>query len=140
MKLLLTLLALLGMSQPVIAPVEDRYAVGQIWEYRNLPRDAGSLLKIQAIETDPVGGTIYHISVTGLKIEAGGGVLQEIGHLPVSKQTLDASVTRLSPLTPDFPDAAPGIADWRKANGGVFTISVAEIVGVIEQSLRQNSG
>lgn len=137
MKLLLALFALLGMSQPVPVQPSGPYEVGQ---YRTLPRDEGSLLKIQAIEPDPRGQPIYHVSLTGLKIAAGDGMLQEVGHLPVSKQTLDASVTRLSKRPASFPDAAPGIADWRAANGGVFTITMIEIVGVIEQSVRQNGG
>ncbi|NML07928.1 hypothetical protein [Sphingomonas sp. G-3-2-10] len=136
MKLLLALFALLGLAQPAPVLPAGPYAVGQVWEYRTLPRDEGSLLKIQAIETDPRGQPIHHISVTGLKIEAGGGMLQEIGHLPVSKETLDASVTRLSTRQASFPDAKDGIAQWRAANGGVFAISMAEIVGVIEQGIR----
>lgn len=100
MKLLVALLALLGGSgQPADRP---GYAAGQVWEYRTRPVEPRSLLKIQAIEADPRGDPIYHVSLVDLAI-AGG----EVQHLPVSRRTLDASVTaarpgasRISPIPP----------------------------------------
>lgn len=110
----------------------DRYAAGQVWEYRTRAADAGSLLKIQRVET-PAGhdGPIYHISVIGLGL-SNPAVGTELPHSPVSRETLDASVTRLSDQRPEFPDAAPGIAQWKSAQGGVFTITVAEIIQIID--------
>jgi hypothetical protein len=58
-------------------------------------------------------------------------------HLPVSELTLNASVTRLSAGNADFPSADEGIAMWREAQGGVFDIPLAEIVGIVD---RQMSG
>lgn len=130
MKLLVALLALLGGSgQPADRP---GYAAGQVWEYRTRPVEPRSLLKIQAIEADPRGDPIYHVSLVDLAI-AGG----EVQHLPVSRRTLDASVTRLAARQPDFPDPAAGIATWREARGGVFTISIAGIVDMLDASLRE---
>lgn len=112
---------------------QDRYAAGQVWEYRTRPADAGSLLKIQRVET-PEGypEPIYHVSVVGLTFR-NATVGTELPHTPVSRETLDASVTRLSDQTPDFPDPAPGIAQWKSDQGGVFTITVAEIIDIIDQ-------
>ncbi|MFS2112127.1 hypothetical protein ACCC88_20715 [Sphingomonas sp. Sphisp140] len=125
MKLLAALLALFGVSgQSTDRPA---YAAGQVWEYRTRPTEPDSLLRIQAIEADPRGDPIYHISLIGLALPGG-----EIMHSPVSKQTLDASVTRLSSRRPAFPDPSEGIAIWRENEGGVFTLSVAEIVEAIE--------
>jgi hypothetical protein len=134
LKLLLGLL--LAAHAPPIAPEPARYQEGQVWEYRTRPGDEGSLLKIQRIETPPDGrGPIYHISVIGVRLGARTG--SQMQHLPVSELTLNASVTRLSAGNADFPSADEGIAMWRGAQGGVFDIPLAEIVGIVD---RQMSG
>jgi hypothetical protein len=121
------------------ADAPDRYQVGQVWEYRTRPQDSGSLLRIQKIEAEPGSAShtkIYHISVVGVHFQQ-AGFNGELAHLPVSRETLDASVTHLSSASATFPDAEPGIADWRSAEGGVFTIPLAEVVGWIEQMVHQ---
>jgi hypothetical protein len=55
----------------------------------------------------------------------------------VSRATLDASVTQLSASKTVFPDPAPGIAQWRDAKGGVFTIPLADILSTIDATLGQ---
>lgn len=123
---------------PGAAPPQHSYAAGQIWEYKTRPGDEGSLLKIQQVEDNPAfqgKGQIYHISVIGFHL-ANPQVTPVLPHAPVSRQTLDASVTRLTTSSASFPDAAPGIAQWREAKGGVFTISVAQIVEILDQQTR----
>lgn len=115
------------------------YSVGQVWEYRTRPSDEGSLLRIQNIEDSSEAGPIYHISVIGVRFRQ-APLSGELAHLPVSRVTLDASVTRLSGATPSFPDVTPGIAQWREARGGVFTVPLAEIVDMLERMVAQQSG
>jgi hypothetical protein len=115
------------------APV--KYSEGQIWEYKTRVGDEGSLLKIQRIEQDPESqryGPIYHISVVGIHLH-NPTITPILPHAPVSRETLDASVTKLSLDKREFPSADAGISEWRKAHGGVFTISVAEIVEILDQ-------
>lgn len=115
------------------------YAEGQVWLYRNRPSDPDSLLKIQKIDTDPkraVNRTIYHISIIGVRLND-PGVRREISQVPVSRESLDDSVTREIPGRPAFPDASEGIAEWRRVKGGVFTIPVAQIIDVVEQTMRK---
>jgi len=59
-------------------------------------------------------------------------------HIPVSATTLDASVTHLAAQHPEFPTVAlqKGIAEWRAAKGGVFTIPISEIVEVADNQTR----
>ena len=121
---------LTGFSEP------DRYAAGQIWEYRTRPSDMGSLLKVQHVENHEVLGTVYHISVIGIRLR-NPEMHPELPHTPVSRETLDASVTELSTKTPVFPKPEDGIAQWRADDGGVFTIPVADIVEIVD---RQTSG
>ena len=115
------------------------YAAGQVWTYHTRPGDDGSLLKIQQVEDDPALtklGPIYHISIIRVHLGPTRG-LNEIGHSPVSKETLDKSVVALVKTEAAFPDASGGIEQWRAAKGGVFTISVAEIVDLIDKAVTQ---
>ena len=134
MNSLLTLLCVLA---TVFGGTPERppYEAGQVWDYTTRPQDSGSRIRIQQIE-QASDGPIYHISMIGARIGADGKAA-EIGHLPVSRRTLDASVTRLGPQDIPFPDAAEGIVTWRENRGGVFTITLAEIADVLESSLRQ---
>lgn len=115
----------------------NSYVEGQVWEYKTRPADAGSLLKIQKIDTDPrrvENRTIYHISIINVRLND-PSVRREISHVPVSREALDDSVTREIPGRPPFPDASEGIAAWRQAKGGVFTIPIAKIIDVVEQTM-----
>lgn len=132
MTLLLVLASFFSMAGAQTAPAATparAYAEGQVWEYRTRPQDEGSLLKIQRIED---AGSVFHVSLVGVRL---GGSPTEIQHLPVSRQTLDASVTRLSDSDTPFPDVAAGYAEWQRAQGGVFTLTMAEIVDFVEQAL-----
>ena len=124
------LLVLLALLMPAVSAAQDgtaRYAAGQVWEYRTRAADAGSLLKIHEVEAAPAG-TVYHISLIGLSFGRGMAHGGEFGHMAVSREALDNSVTRLSDSKAIFPDPAEGIAKWRAAKAGVFTIPIAEII------------
>jgi hypothetical protein len=123
-------------------PQNPPYAEGQVWEYHTRPGDEGSLLRIQKIENleaFAATGPIYHISIIGLHF-AGLPVDGKVQHAPVSKQSLDASVTHLSSAAAVFPDPNEGIATWRAASGGVYTIPIAEIVQSVDQTIRARTG
>jgi hypothetical protein len=87
-------------------------------------------------------GAIFHISVFGLHISnprVAGGVLTELPHLPVSKETLDSSVESLT-NTPVRPVAyEEGYVHWKKefdaGHAGIYTMSVAEIVTLAEKTM-----
>jgi hypothetical protein len=130
---------------PAVAAAAERraYSEGQVWEYRTRPQDSGSLVKIQKIESPAwakAHGPIYHVTVIGVHFAGPPTVVGLIGHLPVSRQTLDSSLTRLAAdQTQAFPGVEEGIAEWRSAKGGVFTLSLAEIVEAAEQTMRESA-
>jgi hypothetical protein len=139
------LLACLGLMMGAFAiaatPATDTYAEGQVWEYKARPQDKGSLLKIQKIEALPEfadKGSVYHVSIIGLNFN-GLPLAGYIQHAPFTKGSLDASVTRLSSSSVEFPDASGGIAEWKRAQGGVFTVTVAEAVSFVEQMVRERA-
>jgi hypothetical protein len=130
------LLLVMGMSSA------HDYAAGQVWTYHVNAGDEGSTLQINKIEQDPKLGPIFHISVFGLRISnphIAGGVLTELRHLPVSKETLDKSVESLvkSPIRPVAYEE--GYAHWKQAfdagQAGIYTMSVAEIVALAQQTM-----
>ena len=131
---IMALFTAFSLAAPVSAPAAppNRYAEGQVWEYKTRPQDSGSLLKIQRVEDGGSLCTIYHISIVGLVI---GGHVTNLTHSPVSRTTLDASVTRLSNVTRDWPKPDEGIAEWRAAKGCVFTIPVAKIADIMDQAV-----
>lgn len=139
LNLLLAFAALFGASAQAPPPV-DRYAEGQVWEYRTRPGEEASRLKVQRIEDHAALGRVYHVSVIGVRIETGRAVVPMLNHLPVSRATLDGSVTRLADGDADFPDIEAGIAEWRRAEGGVFSIGVAEIVAMAQAALSEAEG
>ena len=55
-------------------------------------------------------------------------------HMPVSQKTLDISLLELVNSDREFPDANEGIAYWREANGGWFTIPIADIIQIVDDS------
>lgn len=141
-----SLLVAIILSAMVSGAFAHDYAVGQVWTYHVRPADAGSTLQINKIEKDPKLGTIYHISVFDLRIAspiAPGGFIRELPHLPVSQQTLDKSVESLMPQPARAVDYAPGYGAWRLAfdagRGGIYTISVAEIIDLLAQSMGARS-
>jgi hypothetical protein len=119
-----------------LAAEEREYAVGQVWAYDTAPEDTGSLIQIREIEQiGPVDQpiTVYHVSMSGVSVGQDKPI--GIGHLPVSRSTLDASVTGLVADAPPFDDYTGGKAEWEAANGGVFTISLREIAEIIRSQV-----
>jgi hypothetical protein len=135
-------LATVGLLLVMGASSARDYAAGQVWTYHVKPGDEGSTLQINKVEQDPKLGPIFHISVFGLRISnprVAGGILTELPHLPVSKETLDKSVESLSHATIRPVAYEEGYVHWKKefdaGHAGIYTISVAEIVALAEQTM-----
>ena len=143
MRLWLALLfMILGISVPVAAvgSVQPTYAEGQVWLYKARPQDAGSRLKIQRIEIKSDGSRVFHISVSGVHFRA-NNIAPALPHLPVSEATLDASVTSLADDPASFPplDFEAGVAEWRSAKGGVFTIPMEAVIQYVDEIVSSRS-
>lgn len=123
---------------------DDKYVVGQIWEYQTRKGEEKSTLTIVGVEKHKKLGTIVNIYVGGLKIKnpnADGGFSDEIQHLPFSKDAIEKSVTKLIGTTKKLPDYKDGYNEWRTAfddgKAGVFSITVKESIEAMEQTLNQ---
>jgi hypothetical protein len=136
------LLAALGFLSVIGTSSAGDYAEGQVWTYHTRSGDEGSTFQINKIETDPKLGRIFHISVFGVHLNnphVAGGITTDLPHFPVSKETLDKSVISLAGMPTRKVAYEEGYAEWKKAfdagRAGIFTISVAEIVSTIEQTI-----
>ena len=116
------------------------FAAGQRWQCKGRSADESPTLLINLVETHPRGGSIYHITVEGLKLRhpaAPGGVMQKLAHLPVTIETLQHSVTtQLADAEPD-PAYLEGYWQWRKAfdanQAGVFGNTLANVLHILEK-------
>ncbi len=122
----------------------QEFKEGQVWSYHTRPNEQGSTLLINRVESHAKLGAIFHISVSGVKVKnrrAPGGITNDLPHFPVSRKTLEDSVVKLVGTSAPNPAYREGYATWKQAfeagNAGIFTISVAEIVGFIEKAVNQ---
>jgi len=113
---------------------KHEYAAGQVWAYRTRPGDEASRVKIHAVEPYPGPGgedEVFHVSVVGFSFR-NPDAPPVLSHVPVARETLDASLTEQVPGEGDFPDPAEGIASWRENGGGVFNLPIADIVQMFD--------
>ena len=124
---------------PALAKAESPvFEVGQIWTLKP-PLDGETRVRIGRIEDD---GETIHISLWGLEapVPQATDVLHSplvMSHLPISTTALAASVQdRSDDPPPENLGFEEGYATWRADSGGVFTITVAEIVEAVLQTVR----
>lgn len=122
---------------------DEKFKVGQIWQYETRKEEEESrviILKVDKTENE----IIVHVSVLKAKIknpQKDGGISNEIGHLPFSRESIDNSLTKLESSNNELPDFIDGYNQWKEAfdsgKGGIFTISVKEAVDYVEQTMNQ---
>jgi hypothetical protein len=120
---------------------DSKYRPGQVWKYKTRPREETSTVTILKIESLPKLGTIIHIRVEKIRLRncTGGPEPDKFEHMPFTRDAIERSVTKLEKEA-DVPDFQDGYNEWRKACGGVYTITVAEAIEVSEQNFRKNLG
>jgi hypothetical protein len=146
-------LGLLLLSQPAqtvgekecAAPqpeVDSTYRPGQVWSYNARPAEAASTVTILRVERTPKLGVIVHIRVDGVKFKncTGGPSPSEIDHAPFTKAAMDKSVSRKLRTDAKLPDFAAGYDDWLAHCGGVYTLSIAEMVAVNDATFNAGLG
>lgn len=123
---------------------QTTFFAGQIWSYKTRPGEEYSTLIINQIDQNTPLGTIFHISITGIRIKdlmIPGGIIYQLPHIPVSKQTLEKSVLTL--IKQSRPDSAfiTGYQIWKEAfqhgKAGIFLMNIAELINIIENTINQ---
>ncbi len=115
---------------------DTKYSPGQVWSYKTRESEGSSTITILRVETLPKIGRVIHIRIDGINIRncSGGPSLHVIEHAPFNKDAIDRSVLKLVDQRENLPNYEAGYSDWRAHCGGVYTISVAEMLAVDEQT------
>ena len=123
---------------------DSKFKVGQKWSYRARPGEESSYFIIVKIDNDPKLGRIIHISMRGLKIKnprSPDGLSEVVSHMPFAEEAIEKSEVKLLQEKVDLPDFEEGYRMWREAfdagRGGIYTITVAEAVTVMESVLNR---
>ena len=119
---------------------ESKYKVGQVWSYKTRPEEKQSTFIVVRVESHPKLGNIIHIALRDLKLKKpNGDFIEGANHLPFAEEAINKSAVKLVKEKADLPDYEEGYRQWREAfdagKAGVYTISVAEAVGVMEETL-----
>jgi hypothetical protein len=142
-RLGLLLAGIFGAGSSSATPPFDE---GQVWSYDTRAADRDSTFQINKVETHETLGRIFHISVDQVRVRnphIEGGISSELPHFPVSEETLKKSAVKLvrDGVEPNS-NYLDGYGVWKEAfdrgEAGVFTISIAEIVDLIESSINQS--
>jgi hypothetical protein len=135
---IMSLLSILGLAKAA------EYSESQVWSYKTRPGEEKSTVLINKVESHEKLGKIFHISVDGVKVKnphIAGGISTELPHFPVSEETLNKSLTKLNGKRSVNPDYLEGYKTWKAAfdagEAGIFTISVSEIVGFVEETINK---
>ena len=122
----------------------ESYEAGQLWHYHTRPGEEASRVLINLIEPHDKLGKMIHISVLDVNVKnphTASGMTHELPHFPVSEETLQKSLTTLAGRRDILADYREGYEVWKEAfdagKAGIFTISVAEIVDVVERAANQ---
>jgi len=126
--------------QPTVAS-DFKFHSGQVWQYSTRPNEKRSTLTILKVESLPKLGLIIHIRVDKVRLRncTGGPEPDNFEHMPFRRAAIERSVTKLL-KEGEVPAFQSGYDEWRKACGGVYTITVAEAVAVAEETFRKNLG
>jgi hypothetical protein len=114
-----------------------KYQIGQRWSIKGRPNDPQPEIVIGRIDKMP-HGDVVHVSVLGVRIanpRSPGGVNEEVPHLPMAAAALDASVVALQGTGKTAAEFEEGYAEWRKAEGGAFTIPITQCLDILEKTL-----
>ena len=122
---------------------DDKFKVGQIWKYQNRTDEDNSKITILKVEKYNDNEIVIHIYVNGIKIKnelRPNEISEEIGHLPMSKESMNKSVKNLVSENNKLPDYKEGYKNWKEAfdkkEGGIFTIEIKEAVKFVEETMK----
>ena len=138
-KILTGILSIFGFLSPVNS-TEPILKEGDCWRYASRPGEEDSFLVIRKIEPVPKFGEIVHISVFGLKIKnpsAPTGFATEVGHLPISGESLRECLKEKIMVTIPPTDWEEGYKMWQEAKGGVFAKPVSVCIDFIDGAMNQ---
>ena len=109
---------------------DSKYSPGQVWTYKTRGSEDSSTITILRVEDLPKVGVILHVRIDGIKLKncTSGPSPTTVQHAPFTKDAIDRSVVRIVETDRKLPDYEDGYSDWRVHCGGLYTITVAEML------------
>lgn len=130
-----------GRAPATPTPVHPLFRAGQRWAFVPRPGEESATAIVCRVETIPGHGPVVHIRVEGVRLpdpNVPGGFFDSIGHLPLTAEAFEASITRLVAESVPVPPFEEGYARWRAGfdagRWGLFTSSVAAAIHATEAS------
>jgi len=124
---------------------DNKFKVGQIWNYKTRLGEENSKLTILKVEKYDSAGIVIHVFLDNLKVknsDSPNGFSDHIGHLPLSKEAMLKSITTLVSQNNKLPAFQAGYNNWKEAfdsgKGGIFSVEVTDAVKYVEEVM--NSG
>jgi len=119
-------------------PPELKLAVGQEWSIKSSPASATRIV-IGRIEPwrDKV---VVHVSILNVVISANPTMtVSEIAHAPFEESALARSLDQMT-ATSRSPSSQfeSGYAQWKEQHGGIYTVTVSEMISLAIQTLNQH--
>ncbi len=116
---------------------DDKYKIGQVWNYETRQDEVNSSLTIVSIDNDKEEGVIVGVHLSNIKFSRLGNFDRvNVYFLPFSKAALDKSVTGIKEYTSELPDFKAEYDSW-KHNGDAtirkcFKSTVKQVLDSIE--------
>jgi hypothetical protein len=134
-----------GDKRPCPEPQEvtdSKFHVGQVWKHKTRPHEEQSTLTILRLESLPKLGVIIHIRVGEIRLRncSGGPEPNNIAPMPFSRDAIERSVVKVAKEGGAVPDFQDGYDAWRRACGGVYTVTVAEAIEANEKTFNAGMG
>ena len=124
------------------AAQDKKFHPGQVWAYNTRPGEPDSTITILKVETGQKIGEIIHVRIDNIRLRncTGGPEPKVLEHAPFTREAIEKSVTKLLKDDGVVPDFQHGYDQWKKACGGVYTLTVAEAVQVDETTFQHGLG
>lgn len=125
---------------------DEKFKVGDEWQYITRKGEEKSTLIILKIESSPELGVIVHVAVNRIRLANchGGPEPNSVPHMPFSRRALDESVTKRAASERPLPDYEDGYEEWKEAyakkRAGIYVVSVSKAVAVAEKTYRSGIG
>lgn len=114
-----------------------------MWSYHSRKEDPEATVTILKVESLPKIGVIVHIRMDGIHLRvrscSGDSDVTEIQHAPFTREALDKSVVKLL-RTGEPPDFQWGYRNWLSHCGGVYTLTVADVVAADQVTFDEKMG
>lgn len=119
---------------------DDKFAPGQVWMFKGRSFEPAARLTILRIDLIPKIGKVIHVRLDGIRLRncSGGPEPNSIQHAPFTKEALERSSLKLLNQG-EVPDYQEGYDRWRHDCGGVYSISVSQMVVADETTFNAGS-